>query len=377
MTPRQLLDLLALPLAIAKPASTLQMQQCLHIDGGRVTATNGESTVQVDLSGSDVLSGVAGCVNAPRLTLALNTLPPTESLALAVREGALRMTCGRSRRTLGLLPLDEFPLRAPIDEQLLQPVPKPRVLEHAITFLQPAVAPNEAARIMMRGINADGGALSASNGFSGHLIDGAAEAAGVRDGMIIPGTALTHLLTIAKAAADEPEKPMLAGPAPYADSDSPRAYVVKFGMWLLQFSLIGAPVLPMQRVVPREHAGTVFSASRRALAHAFRNMERLTPNGKLKPGVRLTLTPAAKDEGELTIELETSLMGGEEVIDRLAVDYSGTETWECGVNPEYIAEALEALNGETATCSQASEKAPVFITGCNPHERCVVQPMRN
>lgn len=371
MTPKGLLDLLAMPLGLARPTSTLSLLQMLHIVDERVTATDGFCTAQVDMRGTDVLRGLDCCVEARRFNLALTTLDAGGNLTITQSANGITLRCAGGRRVLPTLSSEGFPLPATADLEFHQ-VPDPHALASAITFLLPAVAVGDASRHMLNGMNAHLGALAGSDGYRAHHVEGAGEAAGVADGAIIPRGALDKLLVLAQAAAADREQPMQAGTARNANSDA-QSYVVQFSRWLLTFQLIGARTLPFDRVVPTRHAGVQFTARRRQLAAASRNVARFESKF---PAAVFSLQPKGGDnEAALLIELRSKLATTEEITDSVAVGYDGSDALQLPLNPIFFADALDALAGDEVTVS-FDGTGRVCITGADPLQRCVVQTMK-
>jgi len=371
MTPRQLLDLLVMPLGLARPTSTLTVLQMLHIQDEQVTATDLECTVHVDLRADEALRGIDCCVDARRFQLALSTLNPTASVSIAQRDDALIVSAGGNRRRLPIVSSADFPMPESAELEL-RPVPEPAALARTIAFLQHAVAQND-LRPALKGMIAHQGALAGTDGFRVHHVEGAAQRAGLHDGAIIPRAPLERLLTLAEAAADEPEQQMLAGTAKAHNSDL-QSYVAQFGRWTLRFQLIGAPPPALDRVVPKDHRPVRFRVRRQALAASCGNVARFA--AKVPCGA-LSLRPGA---GELVIELRDKLTATEEVTDRLPVHYEGSAAVEVGVNLAFMAQAAAALSGEEVLVSCANGnpdlRDALLLTGDDPTQRCVVMPMK-
>lgn len=367
MTPKQLLELLAMPFALAARASTVSSLQHLHICEQVVTATDLSTHVQVDLNNADgVLADVAGCVDAKRFGLALGTLAPNKELSVAQRDGRLVLKCAGATRSMPVAALDIFPM--PTFGQPTQHCQDPKTLAEAVLFAQHAAAPNN-FRPALFGLTSMKGHIFASDGHRAARQLGAAEAASIGDGVILPIGALEDLAKLAQHAAQSGEQ-LLCNTVRLADQ-SARAYAVACDRWLLQFQLVDAAPMPFDRVIPSQHAEHHINVGREALAGACRGLQRIA--GRV-PHARMEVCA-----GDLHIELASRTQTGEEADARVAVDARGMDGWSAGINAAYLADALEALRGDIVTLSQSGTgqaEPPIFLTGSEPSQACVVTPVK-
>lgn len=371
MRPKALLELLAMPLSVAKPMSPVPMLQFLHIDGGRVTATNGDVTIRVDVADTGVLDGISGCVSAPRLQIALGTLGDLDAKLRAV-DGALTIVAGRGRRTLPLLPVSDFPL--PADDQCeLADVPDAAALAAAIEFVRPSVSMAE-ARPQFRGLMTRAGDLGGTDGARVHIAAGAAKASCIPDMLSLP---LAPALTLQKLAAEAAKEPA-AGPLRIGKAGAkdglPVGLHVHWSRWAMRFPLLNTVPPDFQRASPADHAPLRLTVVRRDLAAACRAAVRLTESKQLA-AVTINITPGQGDEqGSLQITLQAAI-SGEDMVEEVAC--TASRAWSIGINAELVADALDSLNGDIVTLSSADEKtASVLITGAADGRRCTVARMR-
>lgn len=355
---------------LARPNSPVQALQGVHISNGRVTATDTNVHVQVDLSDDATLSSVDGCVDARRLSLALSTLDGDGKLSITQSGDTLTLRCAGSRRTLKLIPGSAFP--QPVwGEGEETRIDHPEVLARAIACVRHAGATTD-FRPTLAGMGARNGALFCTDGFRAARMLGAAAACGIADGAILPMQVLDNLREIADAAAaaaDKGGEPMF-GKSIGEPGMPAKAYAVRHQRWRLQFQLIAGEPAPIDRVIPAQHSGVQFAISRADLLSACKNMARLAVRGKKVPIVRATL-----ESGRLSVELAAGADAGEEISDSIPCEYEGV-AWSCGFNPHFLIDALDALSGDPVLVSQAGadDRKPLFITGSDDRMSCVVMP---
>lgn len=373
MTPKELLDLIALPLAIASPRSPLETLNHLHLQGGRVTATDLAVSVRVDLGDLDPgLASAHGCVHGKRLQLALGTLAPNKPLTIRSKADKLLLECAGAKRSLPLMDPTMFSM--PVWGEATTRCPDPALLARAAAFVDHAVARNN-IRAMLNGVAARDGNIYGTDGFRAARIDGAAQAASLHDGVILPIAVMPHVIGIAKAACAEDGSPLLAGTI-NNDDGRPRAYALACGRTFLQFQLVDARQPEYERVMRRAHAPAQLYVAREDLAQACRGVARLSNASSKQPGFSLTVNGSGGEEASLEIELRSTEVG-EEVTASVPCRQKDMSGHVMATDPRHIADALEALTGAYVTISQpGGPGTAIYLTCDDPALSCVVMPMR-
>lgn len=376
MTPKNLLSLLDMALALARPSSPLQALQCVQIKDRIVTATTIDTSLQVDLTGDEIFSGIEGCVDARRFSLALGTLDQTSALTMKQKDSMLTLRCAGSTRSLKLLPVSEFPHPAWGEGEELR-VEDPATLTYAIGAVRHAAAVGN-LRPAYTGMSAAAGALFTTDGFRAARVKGAAESCGISDGIILPLGVLDTLHTLASAASKEGGQPLFAMSV-QSPGVAARAYSVRHHIWRLQFQLVGAAPPPIDRVMSAPNPQLSFAVQRDPLRASARNIARMAAGGKTPPHSLLTLRPGDGDGiASLRIELVSKdLSSAEEVSDRLTCSWTGTQEWQCGVNPSYLADALDVLDGNEVHITQADliKRTPLLLSGSDERLVCLISPL--
>lgn len=373
MTPKELLDHIALPLAIASPRSTLETLNHLHLQAGRVTATDLTVSVRVDLSDLDPgLASAHGCVHGKRLQLALVTLPPSKPLTIRAKADKLLLECGGAKRSLPLMDPTMFSM--PVWGEATKRCPDPALLARAAAFVDHAVARSD-LRPYLNGVAARDGHIYGTDGFRAARIDGAAQAASLHDGVILPIAVMPHVIGIAMDASAEDGSPLLAGTT-NDDDGRPRTYTLACGRTILQFQLVAGQQPPYERVMCRAHAPAQLYVTREDLAQACRGIARLSGGSAKQPGISLTVASSGGEEGSLEIELRSTEVG-EEVTASVPCRQKGMAGHMLATDPRHLADALEALTGAYVTISQpAGPASAIYLTCDDPALSCVVMPMR-
>jgi DNA polymerase III sliding clamp (beta) subunit (PCNA family) len=382
VTPKALLDLLAMPLGIAARSSPINALTMLHIEDQVVTATDLNTSVQMDLNNCDaLLDGVHGCVSAKRLQLALSTVHPSKELSITQSGQTLTLRCDGARRTLPMLPADQFPM--PIWGTATVPCADPAALAAGLTFTKHAAATHDPARPHMQAVASDKGNLYATDGHRGARFDGVAAAASLRPGVLLPVAILERLIELARSAAGSEDDQLYCGTVD-ADDGRPRAYIVSTGRCTLQFQLVDGVLMPFERALPRQHNNAAqMSVHRETFAMACRGLQRIGTDGKKPAGLVLTLADTANgatsmSDAQLRLELAMGQSAGEEAVTTVACRQIGMTEWKQAYNAGYLADALEALAGQYVTVSPVRMAAGevLYLTGDIAAQGCCVMPLK-
>jgi DNA polymerase III sliding clamp (beta) subunit (PCNA family) len=355
MTPKALLELLALPLSVAPRNSSLRMLQTLLIEDGQVTAFDCATAVKIDLREFRVFDGVNGCVDAHKLQIALSTLQPACEIVAIQSDDKLVIKGGSARRTLPMLPALDY--ARPAWGEPDQPLKEPKLLARALRFVRHASAQHD-IRPYLNGVTAAGGDLLASDGARAAKFIDAAQACGIDAECIFPVTDLDRMISMAEQPGE-----FMAGIVKRNPKDA-RAYVMRAGIVTMQFLLVEAKAAPFDRIFPALHAPNQMTVRRSDLLSVCNGMEKIWRADSKLPSC------ASFNFDGTTIRIELPSDQAAETIEA-----SGASL-EFGFRPYQLGNALDALSGEEVTLSQGKQGGAIYITGSDPQTSCVVMPTK-
>lgn len=341
MTAKELLAALALPLEVVERTTTLPALQHIRIAGGKAMAANGVATIEVNCP-----LEFSCCVPAKRLADALAAIAmfagETEVKA-KLGSATLELKAGRTRYTMPTLAADDFPV--PAWPETTQPLEDWPGMVGAMGFALPMAAREDERRFLV-GVALQGRDIVASNG-------GAAAIA--RDELTAGGNDLIIPLRVVPTVRQLPTV------SAYARSESALALLFEKGRMLVQ--LVDSRFPDMRRFVPEKHADEVATVERDALARACAAMH------KTREAQFLRFTRA---RGVLKLEDETPTARG---CVEIEVAYDGRES-SVGINPQYLAAAIDSLDGPHIVLSSKDDLSPILFTGGKASRSIVIMPAR-
>lgn len=341
MKAKDLLASLALPFAVAERTGTLSVLQHIRLAGGRALASSFDSTVEVDCA-----LELGCCVPGQRLADALGAIAMyagEAEIKTKLTGQVLELRAGRSRYTMPTLAADDFPV--PRWPEKPEPVADWAALVEAILFTKPFAAADKELRKYLIGVALQGHDVVASDGAAAAT---ARAASAAEYNLIIPARALPVLCDLPAVTA-------------IARTESALMLVFERGRMLIQ--LVAERYPDMQRFVPEKHEGDAVTVEHDALKRACAAL-RKTQEAKY---LRFTLAP-----NRLTLEDETATAASRV---ELEVAYAGREI-SVGIRLEYLAAAVDGIDGPHVQISQKADGAPLFLTGGKTSRAVVIMPAR-
>jgi DNA polymerase-3 subunit beta len=345
--------------AVASKKSTMPVLASVLVEavttpeGGRliVTASDLETVVVAQLACEVLVEGRA-CVPAQLLRDVAKRLPGTVAV-LQFIGNRLGVTCEATEYELATLPADEFPA--------LPAVTPDRVIRGTVEDLLAAIdstrvaASHDDTRYNLCGVHVD----AEGDRLSFVATDGHRLALAETQASHGP----TAGLTIAHAGIDALRGILLEGSAGDVEIGlAPNAITVTRGGVTVTSRLIDGQFPDYRQVIPTEvtHEITV------PRARLIEALDRVAVLGNDATGVNVLLR-----KNTLRLEIDNSDRGIAR--ETLIVDFGGKPVGIC-LKPQYLADALKALDTDQVTIGLTDELSPVLITGNG--RRHVVMPMR-
>jgi DNA polymerase-3 subunit beta len=343
MTPKALLDAIALPASAVSKRSTLHILECLRIADGQATGTDLEreisASVDLDLS---------CCVSAGRLMAALKALPADCDAKIDMDKDRLRVRGGRSKFMIPTLPVEDFPRMDWTEPGTA--IEKPGDVAEAIKTVEPAQAVQD-VRFYLIGIGTQSGAVHAADGAWAAMHTCAA----LPDGIIIPRASVPMLLT---ALGEETVR--------YGLGD--RGLCLAANGYRMSTKLIDAKYPDMTRHWAPKHSAT-WEVSRDEFVTAVSAIYAMRDRSfKRRPIAEFVIAG-----GQMRIALAWA-GNGEDAETSIACDGpSFTQAYDL----EYMQAAASAMHGDTlALCQPLGENTALYLRGTNEAQRAVVMPAR-
>jgi DNA polymerase-3 subunit beta len=346
---------------------------------GELAVTGTDMDVEVTARiAADVVTPGETTVPASRFEQITRKLPDgaVVTVALADQAREVKITAGRARFALPVLPVEDFPSTvAMIGEAVRFEIEAPR-LAALLAPVEHAQA-KDAARYYLNGVylwvdyhQADGGPALFAVGTDGHRLaetrlPAPAGVAGM-PGVILPRKAVAEVLRLAREA-----KAPKGGEAPVVavDLTDTRA-AFDFGNVRLATKLIDGTFPDYRRVIPADHEREAV-VDRALFAAVVDRLAAMTSDKSSRVVCRLS-------PGEIALEVAHPDAGtGRE---EFAADYEG-DAFEIGFSHRYMVEALNSFEAETVRLFLKTPGDPVRIEPVTrpldaPGLVVIVMPMR-
>lgn len=325
----------------------------LQADGNTLTATGTDLDVQVTTtSEATVHQAGATTVSASMLAAIVGKLGKGKLVTLEADGLSMRIKSGRSDLTLAALPIDDFPQISADGFTAAVDADQPSLAR--LFDLTAFAMSTEETRYYLNGVHlhtADGNVRAVST--DGHRLakvdsDIAAEIPGI----IIP----RKTVTLIRGLLDD-------GNANVNISET--KIRVDLGHTVVTSKLIDGAFPDYTRIIPSEHNTEVrVSASDVKQAAALVSLV----SGEKTKAVRVTVGGDA-----LVLEVRSGAEVGLEEVD---YEWSGDPV-TCGVNSKYLAEILQACNGDDAVLQFKDAGSPIVVRPCEDDGAMfLVMPMR-
>jgi DNA polymerase-3 subunit beta len=305
-----------------------------------VTCTDNDLAIRHSIAVNGISDGTA-VTDARRLSDVVKVLEEG-AVTISLDNDAVTISSGRSKATLRALVAGDFP---PVAEAPAEPVSLPaaefaEALRQVVRAAARDLQKPQLTGVLMA-VDGDGMRLVATDSFRlavkkmrhGNLI-------GARDFAVVPSRALAELLRMLGAGGD-------ASLSVSADRATFRVGAASLSTSLVsaefpKYEQLIAPQLPNKVVVERE-----------PLLHALRRCRVLAREN----------TPVRLEIGAETVRLVARTTDGqEEFVDELDSTLTGAEL-VIGFNPEYLADGVEAVSGESASIETSDPLKPAVIRG--------------
>lgn len=326
--------------------------------------------LEVELSSSvDVEGGGDGETTVParKLLDIVRALPEGAGLELESLEGAVQVRCGRSRYRLATLPVGDFPSSEVVGEKrevgvecndlkrLIEKTEFAMAQQDVRYYLNGLLLETQGSRV--RTVATDGHRLAVADTRLGDDVD-----LGERRQVIIPRKGVVELARLVGQG-------LVVEQGLVVLEISSQAMQVAVGRNRFFSKLVDGKYPEYEGVIPDlEGCGNRAVLDKRELQDSLKRASILS-NDKYR-AVRL----AFKGDGVLEITAHNAEQ--EEAKEELGIDYEGEEL-EIGFNVGYLAEAVEAVEGERVLLALTGSSSSVLVKGVGSDtERFVVMPMR-
>lgn len=312
------------------------------------------SSCEAEIGGE---GGIA--VQARKFVEIVRSLVDDEIQLVLEDEKRLAIEAGRSRFKINGLPPEDFPTLPQVEAEGAVEIPF-SLLGRMISRVLFAVS-SEESRFQLNGALLkleDGGVqMVATDGYRLALIDNELEGAKETEGVLVPRKALQELQRL------EGE-----GSVAFRRGEHHLSFSSASGRRELVCRILEGTFPDYDRVIAKDNdKETIFD--RQALSAAVQRVSLLT-------GDRTRAVKFHFEEGKAVISAANPDLG--EAVEEVPCEYAGDPFW-LGVNPDYVAHFLAAVDGEKVRLELKDEKSQCVgfpVDGVDRRYLCVIMPMR-